>query len=211
VKALFGNLSFDWVKALFGNLSFDWVKALFGNLSVDWVKPLFSKVLGPLLTVVIWPLILVSLHTICKDGSCKLEIPTLPQSFKANEDQQALWATTGFTLVIDLLSSIHLGSKVRVVSGNDNRLNGLYKEEFNLVLNLNLQHYFQASTPFWPSSASCLPAATKSGSMVCIRRSSTSSWPQTYYTIFRLLLPSGHPQHHACPGLPHFGPLVRHQ
>ena len=72
----------------------------------------------------LFPLILVSLHTLCTKTSCKPVLPfdKLPKTLKEVWDPQAFLTVVGFTLVLRVLSFIPLGSKVTTSTGATGKL-----------------------------------------------------------------------------------------
>ena len=92
--------------------------SLFANLSFAWVGALFFMVL--------FPLILISLHSLCTKASCKPELPfnKIPKTLDAYWNPQAFAAVVGFALVLRILSLLPVGAAVKAVSGHDIRMNG---------------------------------------------------------------------------------------
>ena len=91
-------------------------RGLFANLNLDWLQALVFIVLGPL--------ILVSLHVLCKNNVCKPALPSLPKNLTGYWSQQAFVSALGFGVLVRFLSLVPLGTRVRSVSGNQVRLNG---------------------------------------------------------------------------------------
>ena len=79
------------------------VMAFFKSLSFDWIGTLFMMAL--------FPFILVSLHTLCTNSSCKPALPLdkLPKTLQGYWDQQAFLVVVGFTAVLRVLSLLPLG------------------------------------------------------------------------------------------------------
>ena len=81
-----------------------------------WVPTAVLAVMGPL--------IMLSLHELCKDGSCKLAMPKLSKKPADYWNPQAF----GFVFVVmnlfRLLSYIPVGNSVRATNGNTVRMNG---------------------------------------------------------------------------------------
>ena len=94
------------------------VMAFFKSLSFDWIGTLFMMAL--------FPFILVSLHTLCTNSSCKPALPLdkLPKTLQGYWDQQAFLVVVGFTAVLRVLSLLPLGSLVRTSTGAEVRMNG---------------------------------------------------------------------------------------
>jgi hypothetical protein len=80
--------------------------------------------LGALFFMALFPLILVSLHTLCTKDKCKPDIPVFPKNLEAYWDPQAFAAVFGFAFALRLLSLLPVGRVVASVSGNEIRLNG---------------------------------------------------------------------------------------
>merc|ERR1712051_820169 len=81
---------------------------------IPFVKSLSFEWVGALFMMALFPLILVSLHTLCTKTSCKPVLPfdKLPKTLQEVWDPQAFLTVVGFTLVLRVLSFIPLGSKV---------------------------------------------------------------------------------------------------
>jgi len=94
------------------------IVAFLKSLSFEWVGALFMMTL--------FPLILVSLHTLCTKTSCKPALPfdKLPKTLQGVWDPQAFLTVVGFTFVLRILSFIPLGSKVTTATGSTVRMNG---------------------------------------------------------------------------------------
>jgi lamin-B receptor len=92
--------------------------AFFRNLSFEWVGALFMMAL--------FPLILISLHTLCTKTSCKPVLPfdKLPKTLQGYWDPQAFGAVVGFAMILRVLSFLPVGSLVRTAAGNEVRMNG---------------------------------------------------------------------------------------
>jgi len=93
---------------------------------IPFVKSLSFEWVGALFMMALFPLILVSLHTLCTKTSCKPVLPfdKLPKTLKEVWDPQAFLTVVGFTLVLRVLSFIPLGSKVTTSTGATVRMNG---------------------------------------------------------------------------------------
>ncbi len=94
---------------------------------MGWVKSLSFEWVGVLVMMGLFPLILVSLHTLCTSSACKPSMQVLdklPKTLKGYWDQQAFLAVLIFSLTLGLLSKIPLGSKVKTATGNEVRMNG---------------------------------------------------------------------------------------
>jgi len=93
---------------------------------IPFVKSLSFEWVGALFMMALFPLILVSLHTLCTKTSCKPVLPfdKLPKKLEEVWDPQAFLAVVGFTLVLRVLSFIPLGSKVTTSTGATVRMNG---------------------------------------------------------------------------------------
>lgn len=91
---------------------------LFANCNFAWVGALFFMAL--------FPLILISLHTLCNKTSCKPALPfkDIPKALNAYWDPQAFAAVVGFAFVLRLLSLLPVGTTVKTASGHDIRMNG---------------------------------------------------------------------------------------
>jgi hypothetical protein len=92
--------------------------SLFRNCSFEWIGALFMMAL--------FPLILVSLHTLCTKTTCKPTLPfdKLPKTLAGYWDPQAFTAVVGFAIVLRILSFLPVGSLVKTASGNQVRMNG---------------------------------------------------------------------------------------
>lgn len=86
--------------------------------SFEWVGSLFMMGL--------FPLILVSLHTLCTKDACKPVMPfnKLPKTLKGYWDPQAFLATVAFTVGVRLLSFLPFGAVVKTSIGTNVRMNG---------------------------------------------------------------------------------------
>jgi len=93
---------------------------------IPFVKSLSFEWVGALFMMALFPLILVSLHTLCTKTSCKPVLPfdKLPKTLEEVWDPQAFLTVVGFTLVLRVLSFIPLGSKVTTSTGATVRMNG---------------------------------------------------------------------------------------
>jgi len=93
---------------------------------IPFVKSLSFEWVGALFMMALFPLILVSLHTLCTKTSCKPVLPfdKLPKTLEEVWDPQAFLTVVGFTLVLRILSFIPLGSKVTTSTGATVRMNG---------------------------------------------------------------------------------------
>ena len=91
---------------------------------IPFVKSLSFEWVGALFMMALFPLILVSLHTLCTKTSCKPVLPfdKLPKTLKEVWDPQAFLTVVGFTLVLRVLSFIPLGSKVTTSTGATGKL-----------------------------------------------------------------------------------------
>ena len=94
------------------------ILAFFKSLSFEWVGALFMMLL--------FPTILVSLHTLCTSTSCKPLMPfdKLPKTLKGYWDPQAFLIFVGFSAILRVLGMVPLGSLVRTANGNEVRMNG---------------------------------------------------------------------------------------
>lgn len=90
--------------------------AFFKSLSFEWV--------GVLLLMAFFPLVLVSLHTLCTKTSCKPAMPVLPKTLKGYWDPQAFGLVVGFSCILRVLSMVPLGSVVKTATGHEVRMNG---------------------------------------------------------------------------------------
>ena len=88
------------------------------SLSFEWVGALFMMAL--------FPFILVSLHTLCTNTSCKPALPLdqLPKTLQGYWDQQAFLIVAGFTVVLRVLSLLPVGSLMKTATGAEVRMNG---------------------------------------------------------------------------------------
>ena len=91
---------------------------------IPFVKSLSFEWVGALFMMALFPLILVSLHTLCTKTSCKPVLPfdKLPKTLEEVWDPQAFLTVVGFTLVLRVLSFIPLGSKVTTSTGATGKL-----------------------------------------------------------------------------------------
>ena len=91
---------------------------------IPFVKSLSFEWVGALFMMALFPLILVSLHTLCTKTSCKPVLPfdKLPKKLEEVWDPQAFLTVVGFTLVLRVLSFIPLGSKVTTSTGATGKL-----------------------------------------------------------------------------------------
>ena len=83
---------------------------------LGWLQTLFLTVLGPL--------VLVSLHTLAKDGVWKPAVPQLSRRWQDYWDRNSFLSVLSLVMAVRILSYIPLGSKVRAVNGQNVRLNG---------------------------------------------------------------------------------------
>ena len=81
--------------------------------SFEWVWALVFMVLGPV--------ILVSLHTLCTKSACKLQMPVLSTAVADYLNQEAVTIVIGFSLLLTLASYIPVGATV-----NGHRMNGFH-------------------------------------------------------------------------------------
>ncbi len=88
------------------------------DLNLDWLVALFFCTVGPL--------ILVSLHTLAKGNSYKLEYPKLSRNWADYWDREAFFAVFSFGLFIRFLNFLPVGSTVRAINGSEVRLNGFH-------------------------------------------------------------------------------------
>ena len=93
-------------------------RSFFANFNLDWMKTLFFAALGPL--------ILLSLHQLCKNGSCKPAYPSLSRNWAHYWNKQAFIGFCVFLAVMRLFSLMPLGNRVRSASGKEVRLNGFF-------------------------------------------------------------------------------------
>lgn len=82
-----------------------------GGWSLEWIWAILFMVLGPA--------ILVSLHTLCRDQGCRLELPKLSTDWKTYVDRDSLLVVFGVGVLLDLLSFLPVGTPV-----NGRRMNG---------------------------------------------------------------------------------------
>ena len=96
---------------------------------IPFVKSLSFEWVGALFMMALFPLILVSLHTLCTKTSCKPVLPfdKLPKTLEEVWDPQAFLTVVGFTLVLRVLSFIPLGSKVTTSTGATGKLYFFFK------------------------------------------------------------------------------------
>merc|ERR1740129_1349747 len=72
--------------------------------SFEWVWALVFMVLGPV--------ILVSLHTLCTKSACKLQMPVLSTAVADYLNQEAVTIVIGFSFLLTLASYIPVGATV---------------------------------------------------------------------------------------------------
>lgn len=90
--------------------------AFLKSLSFEWV--------GVCFLMAFFPLVLVSLHTLCTKTSCKPAMPVLPKTLKGYWDPQAFGLVVGFSFILRILSLVPLGSVVKTATGHEVRMNG---------------------------------------------------------------------------------------
>eukprot|EP00096_Caligus_rogercresseyi_P002972 TRINITY_DN1541_c0_g1_i2.p1 TRINITY_DN1541_c0_g1~~TRINITY_DN1541_c0_g1_i2.p1 ORF type:complete len:718 (+),score=189.24 TRINITY_DN1541_c0_g1_i2:171-2324(+) len=91
-------------------------ESFWSGWNFEWLGCLFFMVLGAF--------ILLSLHLLCKSGSCRPAIPKLPQSLKAYLDPYCFGLIFTEIAVISILSLVPIGPSMKNVSGQSVRKNG---------------------------------------------------------------------------------------
>lgn len=91
-------------------------RGLFPSINLTWVQPLFF--------MFFCPLVLISLHELCKNNSCKLQMPKLSTDWKHYWNKDAFVATFVFCTILRLFAFLPVGARVRSASGKEVRLNG---------------------------------------------------------------------------------------
>jgi hypothetical protein len=94
---------------------------------IGFVKSLSFQWIGSLFMMALFPLILVSLHTLCTKTSCKPALPfdKLPKTLKGYWDLEAFIVVAAFTVVLRILSLLPIGALVKTATG-EVRINGFF-------------------------------------------------------------------------------------
>ena len=93
-------------------------KSWFANLNLQWLSVSVIMIMGPL--------VFVALQTLCKGGSCKLQVPKISRNWRDYWDLNSFLAFWAFGMSVKILGYLPIGSRVRTGTGNEVRLNGLY-------------------------------------------------------------------------------------